>query len=88
MSDRAQVQLSRRKVRDQSIALLVVGTAALTPPVVGISLIDGNVAGVPAPLVYVFVVWILLIAGAAALARPLQDGDDSARSAGTTDTEA
>ena len=77
MSERENLHLFRRKVRDQSIALLIVGTVLLTPPVVGIALVDGNVAGLPVPLLYVFVVWILLIAGAAALSRSLRDGDDS-----------
>ena len=75
--DRAELQLSRRKIRDRSIALALVGTVALMPPVVGVSLIEGNIGGVPAPLLYVFVVWSVLIAGAAALARPLLDTEES-----------
>lgn len=75
--DRAELQLSRRKIRDRSIALVLVGTMALLPPVVGISLIEGSIAGLPAPLLYVFAVWSILIAGAAALARPLLDTEDS-----------
>ena len=74
--DRAELQLSRRKIRDRSIALVLVGTVALMPPVVGVSLIEGNIGGVPAPLLYVFVVWSVLIAGAAALASPLLDTEE------------
>lgn len=47
--------------------------ALLLPPIVGISSIDLKLGGVPTPLVFVFVIWALLIAGAAALARPLRD---------------
>jgi hypothetical protein len=78
--DRAELQLSRRKVRDRSIALLLVGAMALMPPVVGVSLIDGTIGGVPAPLVYVFVVWLALIVGTAALSRPLLDTEESSSS--------
>lgn len=75
--DRAELQLSRRKVRDRSIALALVGTVLLMPPIVGISLVDDSIGGIPAPLLYVFVVWLALIMGAAALARPLLDTEES-----------
>ncbi|MGI9419953.1 MAG: hypothetical protein ACR2RA_19180 [Geminicoccaceae bacterium] len=81
MTDRAQLQLSRRKVRDRSIALALVGTVVLMPPVAGISLTDGSIGGIPVPILYVFVIWSALIAGAAALGRPLLDTDESASSA-------
>jgi hypothetical protein len=68
---------SRRKAHDRSIALVWVGIAFLMPPIAGISLIDDNVGGIPFPLLYVFIVWAVLIAGAAALARPLRDSDKS-----------
>ncbi|MEL6965181.1 MAG: hypothetical protein AAFO01_20700 [Pseudomonadota bacterium] len=75
--DRAELQLLRRKVRDRSIALALVGTVLLMPPVVGASLVDGSIAGIPAPFLYVFVVWIGLIVGAAILARPLLDTEET-----------
>ena len=87
MTDRAHLQLTRRKVRDQSVVLWVVGAAAILPPVAGISLVDGEIGGLPVPLVYIFIVWILLIAGAALLARPLLDADDAISSAEPADTE-
>lgn len=87
MADHENPYLSHRKVRDQSIALVIVGTVLLIPPVAAISLIDGNVGGIPFPLLYVFVVWILLIAGAAAISRTLQSGDDSASTADTSEPE-
>jgi hypothetical protein len=75
--DRAGLQLSRRKVRDRSIALVLAGSILLMPPIIGISLIEGTIGGLPAPLLYVFIVWSGLIAGAAALAGPLLDTEDS-----------
>ncbi len=75
MIDRTDLHRSRRKIRDRSIALLLAGSVALLPPIAGISLIDVKIAGVPTPLLYVFLVWALLITGAALLARPLRDSD-------------
>ena len=66
---------ARRKARDRSIALLLVGVVLLMPPLIGVSLVDGTVAGVPIPLLYVFAVWAALIGGAAVLARPLQNSE-------------
>ncbi len=80
MADRAHLQLSRRKLHDRSIALVLVGTVLLMPPLVGVALIDGNFGGIPVPLLYVFAVWTLLIVGAAALSRPLRDSDEFASS--------
>ena len=64
-----------RKARDRSIAPLLVGVVLLMPPLIGVSLVDGAIAGLPIPLLYVFAVWAALIAGAAALARPLQNSE-------------
>ena len=85
MTGSAETGLTRRKARDRSIALVVVGTALLMPPLVGMSLVDGSVAGIPIPLVYVSVVWAALIAAAAALARPLQNSETTAPSEGAND---
>lgn len=87
MADRANLHLIRRKTRDRSIALLIAGAVLLTPPLAGISLIDGSIGGLPIPLLYVFAVWILLISGAALLSRPLVESDDQAGSTETTDIE-
>ncbi len=83
LTDRGQLQLSRRKVRDRSIVLVLVGTVALLPPVAGISLTDGSIGGIPVPLLYVFVIWAGLIAGAALLGRALLDTEDSPSSTET-----
>ena len=88
MRDRARLQLSRRKVRDRSIALLLVGAVLLMPPIGALSLIDGHIASIPIPIVYVFVVWILLIGGTALLSNRLQEYDDSIQAAESADPEA
>jgi hypothetical protein len=85
LTDRTDPQLSRRKLRDRSIALVLVGVVLLMPPVAGISLIDGTFGGVPIPLLYVFAVWALLIAGAVVLARPLWDSDKAMAAADPPD---
>ena len=77
MKDRANLQLTRRKVRDRSVALLLVGIVLLLPPVGAVSLIDGSIADLPIPLVYVFCVWLLLIGGAALLSSELRDSDET-----------
>lgn len=76
-ADRLAPQRSTRKARDRSLALLLVGTIALMPPIAGIFLIDGTIFGVPFTLIYVFFVWALLVAGAAALSRTLRDSDET-----------
>ena len=51
MNDRANQELSRRKVRDRSIALVLAGAVLVTPPVAAVSLIDIDIAGLPFPVV-------------------------------------
>lgn len=68
-------QTRHRKARDRSIALLLLGTVLLMPPIGTIFLIDTSVFGLPFPLIYIFIVWVLLIVGGAWLVRALQDGD-------------
>ena len=85
MTDRREARVSGRKLRDRSIALLLVGTILLLPPVAGISHVDSKIGGIPVSLLYVFVVWAFLIAGAAALARPLLDSQSTAPSGDSDD---
>lgn len=87
MRDRANLQVTRRKMRDRSIALVLVGIVALMPPVAGMALIDGSLAGIPIPVLYVFVVWTALILGAATLAPALQEQDETMAPGGSDDTE-
>ena len=55
------------------------------PPLIGVSLVDGKIAGMPIPLVYVSVVWAALIAMAALLARPLQNSETTTSSESAND---
>jgi hypothetical protein len=86
LSDRADQSLSRRKARDRAMILPLAGLILLTPPVAEIFHLDAKISGVPFTLVYVFAVWALLIAGAAALARRLRAGEET--SAGQSGGEA
>lgn len=86
MVDNADLQLARRKIRDRSVALLVLGIVLLMPPMVRIAQIDTSVFGLPFALVYVFAVWALLVVGAAFLARPLRDSEKAIAPAHGDDT--
>ena len=68
---RADSGLRGRKLRDAAILMPVAGLVALMPPVAGIFALPGKVFGVPLPVAYVFVVWIMLILAARALGRRL-----------------
>lgn len=62
-----------RKARDRSVILLLVGLALLVPPFAGIFQLDVRIAGIPFTALYLFLVWGMLIAGAAVLSRRLRD---------------
>ncbi len=72
---RTSSQIRRRKARDRSVALLLLGGVLLMPPIGAIFRLDTTVLGVPFPLAYIFVVWVLLIIGGASLVKALQDSD-------------
>jgi len=74
----ADQPLRHRKARDRALILPLVGLILLTPPVAGIFQLDAKIAGVPFTAVYLFAVWALLIAGAAALSRQLHNGVEPA----------
>ncbi len=74
-----ELQLPRRKTLDRSIILLIVGAVLLMPPIIGISLVDMKLGGIPIPVLYVFIIWAALICGAVILARPLRDNDRDAQ---------
>lgn len=78
MTERRESRVTGRKIRDRSIALVLVGTILLLPPVAGISHVDSKIGGIPVSLLYVFTVWAFLIAGAAALSRALLDSQSAA----------
>lgn len=82
MSDKIKpknLQPPRRKTLDRSIILLIVGAVLLMPPIIGISLIDSKLGGIPIPVLYVFLIWAVLIVSAAILSKPLRDNDRDAQ---------
>lgn len=70
---RTDQPLRDSKVRDRALVLVLVGALLLISPLAGMFQIDIKLAGVPFTLVYLFVVWAMLIAGAVALSRLLRD---------------
>jgi len=50
-----------RRRRDAAVVLPILGTALVMPPLVGLSVGGGAVAGVPAVVLYLFGVWAGLI---------------------------
>jgi hypothetical protein len=85
VQDRGTSQIRHRKARDRSVALLLLGAVLLMPPIGAIFLIDTTLFGVPFPLAYIFVVWVLLIVGGASLVKALQDSDGLHASTDTPD---
>ena len=77
MAGNSDLQLSRRKTRDKSVALLIVGAVLLMPPIVRTSLFEGSIFGIPYTVFYMFTVWAILIIGAAIIAPRLRDSDKS-----------
>ncbi len=77
MAGNSDLQLSRRKTRDKSVALLIVGFILMMPPIVRTSLFEGSIFGIPYTVFYMFTVWALLIVGAAIMAPRLRDSDKS-----------
>lgn len=77
MAGNSDLQLSRRKTRDKSVALLIVGVILLMPPIVRTSLFEGSILGIPYTVFYMFTVWAMLIVCAALIAPRLRDSDKS-----------
>ena len=62
-----------RKVLDRAFILPLIGIVLLLSPLTKIFQIDILINGIPFTLVYLFVVWGLLIAGAAYISRELRN---------------
>ncbi len=56
--------MERHKLESASLFLTILGAMLITPPLVLLFQIDGRFLGVPAEVVYLFVAWAGLIAGA------------------------
>ena len=88
MRDRPDPPLSDRKTRDRALILPMLGAVLLLPPVAGIFRLDAKIGGLPVGILYVFLVWALLIAGAALLAPRLRDGPARPDGSGAADRDA
>ena len=75
MDDRAGQDRIHRKTRDRAFIVLLLGIVLLMPPIAGIFEIEALVFGLPATLIYLFVVWAGLIIATAILARALMRSD-------------
>lgn len=84
--DRGSDLLARRRAPDRALALVLIGTALLLPPIASVFLIDGKIAGAPIPFVYILFVWGSLIAAAAVLARSLREDDTPSTPASLSET--
>lgn len=68
-----------KRMRDVAVIAPILGFVLLIPPVIGLFATDSTVFGAPLILVYLFGIWIGLIAWAAVIARGLSRPDkDSA----------
>lgn len=63
--------MERHKLESASLFLTILGAMLITPPLVLLFQIDGRLLGVPAEVVYLFIAWAGLIAGAWWLSRRL-----------------
>ncbi|MEM7058351.1 MAG: hypothetical protein AAF557_12230 [Pseudomonadota bacterium] len=75
MDDRAGQDRKNRKTRDRAFIVLIMGIVLLMPPLAGIFQIDARILGLPATLVYLFLVWAGLILATSMLARALMRSD-------------
>lgn len=78
--------LSLRKFRDAALVLPFAGAFLLMPPFIRTFVMDGDVAGIPVIIVYLFSVWFVLILCAWRFAGPLCKAMD-AEQHGTRDTD-
>lgn len=75
MDDRAGQDRRNRKTRDRAFIVLLLGVVLLMPPLAGIFQIEARIFGLPATLVYLFIIWAGLILATAVLARALMRSD-------------
>jgi len=78
VDDLAARALIQRKRRDQALILPLAGIFLFLSPLIGIFASAGKIAGIPAILLYLPVIWIALIVVAFRLSRCIED--DSGKS--------
>lgn len=72
--DPGEEAITTRKTRNKALALPLAGLALVTSPALGLFATDARVLGVPLIALYIFTIWLCLIACAYFLSRRL-DGD-------------
>lgn len=73
--------LDRRKRENAAFVLPFIGAAMIVPPVLTVFEADIRLFGIPAEIVYLFAVWMALVALTARLARRLGTAEPPARDA-------
>jgi hypothetical protein len=61
--------MERHKLESASLFLTILAAMLITPPLVLVFQVDGRFLGIPAEVVYLFVAWAAMIAGAWWLSR-------------------
>lgn len=67
--------MSRRKTTGAALAFALFGALATLPPVVLLFRFDALIFGIPVETVYIFLLWIVLVAGAVIFSRTLPNDD-------------
>lgn len=70
--------MDRRKLTSAVLFFTVFGTLMFLPPLVQLFNLHVRIFGIPAEVVYLFVVWLVLIAGTAAFAYRLPHDNEDA----------
>ena len=72
--------MDRRKLESAALFLTIVGALLIMPPLAVVFQIERRVFGLPAEVIYLFIVWLLLILGAWWLGKrlPRQSSEDDA----------
>jgi hypothetical protein len=69
--------MERRKLTSAALVLTLLGTLLFMPPIASVFQIHRRVLGIPAEVIYLFLVWMLLVVGAWWLSRRLpHEGED------------
>lgn len=75
--------MERRKLGSAALFLTLIGALLFMPPIASVFQIQQRIAGLPAEVIYLFVCWVLLIAGAWWLSRRMpHDAGESAEDDG------
>jgi len=68
--------MERRKLTSAALVLTLLGALLFMPPIARVFQIQRLVLGIPAEVIYLFLVWVLLVVGAWWLSTRLPRGDE------------